>query len=145
MIHTIIIQASLLAAALNAGGVCAGMAGVGGGVWAEWPVWGVCWCTEAVSFDAWRVRAAVAGCGVTRETFLPWNTAHAAATGTRSLLQLLHVQLQCITYIWLPVLLLLYKTCTYSLIFRIISLKRQNSVYFCCLLWIIWVPLVVFC
>ena len=62
---------------------------------------------EAVRLDAGSVRAAVAGRGVAGQTFVMRNTSCAAAAGSGTLVQLLHVQFKSIADVRLPVLLLL--------------------------------------
>lgn len=59
-----------------------------------------------VRLDARRVRAAVAGGGVAGQA-LVLGTARAAAAGPGPLLQLVHVQVQAVADVGLPVLLLL--------------------------------------
>lgn len=70
-------------------------------------MWGLTRGPEAVRLDAGGVRAAVASCGVAGQAFVMRHAACTAAAGTRTLVQLLHVQLESIADVRLPVLLLL--------------------------------------
>lgn len=60
----------------------------------------------SVGFDAGGVGAAVAGCGVAGQT-LVLHTASAATAGPGPLFQLVHVEVQVVTDVGFPVLLLL--------------------------------------
>lgn len=84
------------------------MAGGGGAAGAQGPVRGLTRGPEAVRLDAGRVRAAVAGGGVAGEALVVGHAADAAAAGAGTLVQLLHVQLQGVADVRLPVLLLLW-------------------------------------
>lgn len=83
------------------------MAGRGGAAGSQRPVRRLTRGSEAVCFDAGCMRAAVAGCGVTGQTLVVGHAARAAAASPGTLVQLLHVQLQSIADVRLPVLLLL--------------------------------------
>lgn len=63
---------------------------------------------EAVRLDAGGVRAAVAGRGVTGQAFVVRHAACAAAAGPGAFVQVLHVQIQSVADVRLPVLLLLW-------------------------------------
>lgn len=104
---TVVVQDALLAAALDAGGVRAPVAGGGGAAGAQGPVWRLTGGPEAVCLDAGRVRAAVAGRGVTGQALVVRHAAGAAAAGPGTLVQVVHVQLQSVADVRLPVLLLL--------------------------------------
>lgn len=62
---------------------------------------------EAVRLNARRVRAAVAGGGVPGQALVVRHAPGAAAAGSATFVQVVHVQLQSVADVGLPVLLLL--------------------------------------
>lgn len=83
------------------------MAGGGGAAGPQGPVRCLAGDPEAVGLDAGGVRAAVAGGGVAGQPLVVGRAAGAAAAGPRALVQVVHVQLQSVADVRLPVLLLL--------------------------------------
>lgn len=103
---TVIVQDAVFAAALDARRVGAPVAGRG---WAAGPggsVWDLTRGPEAVRLDARRVRATVAGGGVPGQALVMRHASCTAAAGPAAFVQVLHVQLQSVADIRLPVLLL---------------------------------------
>lgn len=106
---TIIIQNAVLAAALNARGMWAPMAGCRRAASPQRSVWGLNWGPEAVRLNSGSVRAAVAGGGgVAGQAFVMGYTTCTAATGPRTFVQVIHVQFESIADVRLPILLLLW-------------------------------------
>lgn len=68
---------------------------------------------EAVRLDARRVRAAVAGGGVPGQALVVRHASRAAAAGSAAFVQVVHVQLQSVADVRLPVLLLLCGSATH--------------------------------
>lgn len=83
------------------------MAGCGRAAGPHRSVWDLTRGPEAVRLDARRVRAAVAGGGVPGQAFVVGHAPGAAAAGSAAFVQVVHVQLQSVADVRLPVLLLL--------------------------------------
>lgn len=110
---TIIVQDAVFAAALNPRCVGAPVAGCGRAAGPRGSVWDLTRGPEAVRLDARRVRAAVAGGGVPGQALVVRRASRAAAAGSAALVQVVHVQLQSIADVRLPVLLLLCGSATH--------------------------------
>lgn len=95
------------------------MAGGGGAAGAQGPVRRLARGPEAVRLDAGGVRTAVAGRGVAGQAFVVGHAPRAAAAGPGALVQLVHVQLEGIADVRLPVLLLLWNHKHVSVYYRL--------------------------
>lgn len=104
---TVIVQDAVFAAALDSRRVRAAVAGCGRAAGPHSSVWDLTRGPEAVRLNARRVRAAVAGGGVPGQAFVVRHAPGAAAAGSAALVQVVHVQLQSVADVRLPVLLLL--------------------------------------
>ena len=89
---------------------CGGAAGPKGSVLAPRPAAVLPPHPEAVRLDAGGLRAAVTRGGASVEAFVVLHAAGAAAAGPRAFIHLIHVQVQSVADVRLPVLLLIWES-----------------------------------